>query len=643
MTDWSSLLNSEQCAAVTAPDGPLLVLAAAGTGKTRTLTYRVAFLMEQGVAPSEILLLTFTNRAAREMLERAEQLVGPAITHLWSGTFHHVCNRILRSYASRLGYSSGFVILDRDDANSLLGKCLKAVVSDTKHFPKKEVIASMIGKAANTQTDLLDIVRAATFKDPVNEEQILEIAHRYEQSKRETNAMDFDDLLTETLRLFRECPDVLERYARSFRYVLVDEYQDTNIIQSQLVDMLASHHRNIMAVGDDFQCIYSWRGADFRNIMEFPQRWQGCRIVKLERNYRSVPEVLSVANACISGNPEQFEKELRPVRGPSHRPMIAYLRDAQEQAQMVMRHVQRALQAGYKPTDIAVLYRSHFHVMELELAMRRQRMEYTLTSGQGVFESMHAKDVIAWLRMCNGGTDLFAFTRVMGLLQGVGPKTAEKLWQKLGATFDSSQEIQRLQLKSVMPKKAKEDWEVLDGLLAEYHREGLDNNGNRAVTRFLDAWYEAYLLRTYDNGEDRRDDVAAIAGQQLQRGVPVGQFLYDAALMTNLDAENMPSARQSSGVRLSTVHQAKGLEWPVVIVLWCNEEMFPSGRAIREGTEAEERRLFYVAVTRAKDELLLCVPSSRFMPGNSGTLYLRPSRFIKELPADLTERRYGLY
>ena len=643
MTDWSSLLNPEQCAAVTAPDGPLLVLAAAGTGKTRTLTYRVAFLMEQGVAPSEILLLTFTNRAAREMLERAEQLVGPAITHLWSGTFHHVCNRILRSYASRLGYSSGFVILDRDDANSLLGKCLKAVVSDTKHFPKKEVIASMIGKAANTQTDLLDIVRAATFKDPVNEEQILEIAHRYEQAKRETNAMDFDDLLTETLRLFRECPDVLERYARSFRYVLVDEYQDTNIIQSQLVDMLASYHRNIMAVGDDFQCIYSWRGADFRNIMEFPQRWQGCRIVKLERNYRSVPEVLSVANACISGNPEQFEKELRPVRGPSHRPMIAYLRDAQEQAQMVMRHVQRALQAGYKPTDIAVLYRSHFHVMELELAMRRQRMEYTLTSGQGVFESMHAKDVIAWLRMCNGGTDLFAFTRVMGLLQGVGPKTAEKLWQKLGATFDSSQEIQRLQLKSVMPKKAKEDWEVLDGLLAEYHREGLDNNGNRAVTRFLDAWYEAYLLRTYDNGEDRRDDVAAIAGQQLQRGVPVGQFLYDAALMTNLDAENMPSARQSSGVRLSTVHQAKGLEWPVVIVLWCNEEMFPSGRAIREGTEAEERRLFYVAVTRAKDELLLCVPSSRFMPGNSGTLYLRPSRFIKELPADLTERRYGLY
>lgn len=642
MTDWASLLNPEQCAAVTAPDGPLLVLAAAGTGKTRTLTYRVAYLMEQGVAPEEILLLTFTNRAAREMMERAEALVGPAIANLWSGTFHHVCHRILRAYAERLGYSRSFVILDRDDALSLLGKCLKAVVADPKHFPKKEVIAALIGKAANTQGDLRAEVEAATFKDPVNPEQVLEIARRYEEAKRETNAMDFDDLLTLTLRLLREHPDVLARYATRFRYVLVDEYQDTNTIQSQLVDLLASHHRNLMAVGDDFQCIYSWRGADFRNIMDFPKRWPGCAIVKLERNYRSVPEVLATANAVIAGNPDQFQKTLLPTRAAAGRkPLLAFLRNAEEQSQMVVRHIQRALQSGYRPQDIAVLYRSHFHVMELELTLRRLRIDYTLTSGQGVFESAHAKDVIAFLRMCSGGTDLFAFTRMMGLLPGVGPKTAERLWGKLGGQFDATRDTDRKQLLSLIPAKARPDWAAIDGLLGRYWEDNLEENGGKAILRFLDAWYEAYLQRTYDNADDRSADVAELAAQ-LPQGQRVAEFLYDVALMTNLDAENAQALKDNPGIHLSTVHQAKGLEWPVVIVLWCNEDMFPSAKALSEGDDAEERRLFYVAVTRAKDDLLLCAAATRFLPGNGGTLYLKPSRFVKELPNGLIDKRYGL-
>ncbi len=642
MTDWASLLNPEQCAAVTAPDGPLLVLAAAGTGKTRTLTYRVAYLMEQGVDPGEILLLTFTNRAAREMLERAEKLVGPAIANLWSGTFHHVCHRILRANAEALGYTRSFVILDRDDAQSLLGKCLKAVVADTKHFPKKEVVAALIGKVANTQGDLRAEVEAATFTDPVDPEQVLEIARRYEEAKREGNAMDFDDLLTLTLRLFRERPDVLARYAERFRYVLVDEYQDTNTVQSQLVDLLASRHRNLMAVGDDFQCIYSWRGADFRNIMGFPKRWAGCRIVKLERNYRSVPEVLSAANAVIAGNPEQFQKTLLPTRPDAGRkPLVAFLRNAAEQSQMVVRQVQRALQSGYRPQDIAVLYRSHFHVMELELELRRLRIDYTLTSGQGVFESAQAKDVIAFLRMCSGGADLFAFTRLMGLLPGVGPKTAERLWGKLGGRFDATRDTDRKQLLSLIPAKAREDWQTLDGLIGRYHEDGLEEDGGKAVIRFLDLWYEAYLRRTYDNAEDRAEDVAGLAAQ-FRKGERVAEFLYDVALMTNLDAENAQALKDAPGIHLSTIHQAKGLEWPVVIILWCNEEMFPSAKALREGDDAEERRLFYVAVTRAKDDLLLCVPSVRFLPGNGGTLYLRPSRFVKELPPNLITKRYGM-
>ena len=640
MTDWAKILNPEQLAAVTAGEGPTLVLAAAGTGKTRTLTHRVAWLLEQGEAPEGILLLTFTNRAAREMMERAQALAGPAIATLWSGTFHHVCHRILRREAPLLGYRRDFTILDRADALSLLNRGLKELVKDTKHFPKKEVIASLIGKAANTQADLKALMEGTLFEDPVDPAQLFAVAERYAEAKRENNALDFDDLLTLTLRLFREHPQVADFYAARFRHVLVDEYQDTNTIQAQLVDLLAARHRNLMAVGDDFQCIYSWRGADFRNIMDFPKRWPGCRIVKLERNYRSAPEILAVANATIAGNPEQFQKTLLPTRPPSGRkPLVAFLYDAAEQNQMVIRHVQRALQSGCRPQDIAILYRAHYHVMELELDLRRLRVPYTLTSGQGVFESQHAKDVVAYLRLCAGTVDAFAFARCMALLPGVGPKTVDRIWQRMGGFFDPADETARLKLLTLIPKKAQDDWRVIDGLLADFRRDGLDTRGGVAVRRFLDAWYGAYLRRTYDNADDRAQDVAALASQ-IADGRPVEDFLSEVALMSNVDAEASDPDRP--GIRLSTVHQAKGLEWPVVILIWCNEDLFPSAKAIMEDQAPEERRLFYVALTRAKDDLLICVPSHRRPPGG-GTVALFPSRFVKQLPPDLVSKRYGLY
>ena len=643
MTDWASLLNPEQCAAVTAPDGPLLVLAAAGTGKTRTLTYRVAYLMENGVRPENILLLTFTNRAAREMLERAEQLVGPAIATLWSGTFHHVCHRILRVYADRLGYTRSFVILDREDSLSLINKAIKALVSNVKEFPKKDVMAALIGKVANTEGDLAAEAAALSLETGAAPEQIVAVAERYQADKRAANAMDFDDLLTNTLKLLRQAPEVLARYAERFRYILVDEYQDTNTIQSQIVDLLASHHRNLMAVGDDFQCIYTWRGADFRNIMDFPKRWAGCQIIKLERNYRSVPEILSVANEVIAGNPEQFQKTLLPTRPAAGvKPLLAFLRDASEQSQMVIRQVQRLLADGLEPTDIAILYRSHYHVMELETELRRLQIDYVLTSGQGFYDSAHVKDTVSFLRLCSGTADLFAFTRVMGLLPGVGPKTAEKLWTKLGERFDAAQPPDRQALLTLMPKKARPDWELLDALLARYQEENLEFNGSKAVTLFQDAWYDRYLHRTYENAEERIEDLAALASQ-FGKNQSVGQFLYDVALMTNVDAESAQALADRPGLHLSTVHQAKGLEWPAVIVLWCNEDLFPSARAVKEGNEAEERRLFYVAVTRAKRSLLLCTPSYRFNPRTGERLYLKPSRFVKSLPESLVSKRYGMY
>ena len=643
MTDWASLLNPEQCAAVTAPDGPLLVLAAAGTGKTRTLTYRVAYLMENGVRPENILLLTFTNRAAREMLERAEQLVGPAIATLWSGTFHHVCHRILRVYADRLGYTRSFVILDREDSLSLINKAIKALVSNIKEFPKKDVMAALIGKVANTEGDLAAEAAALALETGAAPEQIVAVAERYQADKRAANAMDFDDLLTNTLKLLRQAPEVLARYAERFRYILVDEYQDTNTIQSQIVDLLASHHRNLMAVGDDFQCIYTWRGADFRNIMDFPKRWAGCQIIKLERNYRSVPEILSVANEVIAGNPEQFQKTLLPTRPAAGvKPLLAFLRDASEQSQMVIRQVQRLLADGLEPTDIAILYRSHYHVMELETELRRLQIDYVLTSGQGFYDSAHVKDTVSFLRLCSGTADLFAFTRVMGLLPGVGPKTAEKLWTKLGERFDAAQPPDRQALLALMPKKARPDWEVLDAILGRYQEENLEFNGSKAVTLFQDAWYDRYLHRAYENAEERIEDLAALASQ-FGKNQSVGQFLYDVALMTNVDAESAQALSDRPGLHLSTVHQAKGLEWPAVIVLWCNEELFPSARAVKEGNEAEERRLFYVAVTRAKRSLLLCTPSYRFNPRTGERLYLKPSRFVKALPESLVSKRYGMY
>lgn len=641
MTDWPSLLNPEQCAAATAPDGPLLVLAAAGTGKTRTLTYRVAYLTENGVPPERILLLTFTNRAAKEMLERAAQLVGPAIDSLWSGTFHHVCNRILRRHAPLVGYPQSFAILDRDAQLSLINRCIKATVSDPKTFLKKEVIASIIGKAANTRRTFADVIGEMTFREPISIADAITVAERYEAGKREAGAMDFDDLLVLTLRLFDEHPEVLRQYAERFRHVLVDEYQDTNLIQARLVDLLASVHRNIMAVGDDFQCIYSWRGADFRNIMEFPERWPGCRIIKLERNYRSTPEILAVANACIAGNRGQFEKTLRATRQGGRKPTAAMLQDADAQSQVVVRKIREALAKGYCEKDIAVLYRSHFHAMELEMTLKRLRMNYVITSGVGIFDSAHIKDTVAFLRLCSGTADIFSFGRVMGLLPGIGEKTADRLWTKLGSAFDPRRPEARAKLDSLIPAKAQAAWAPLSELIRAYVDEGLETNGNRAVTRFLDVWYDAYLQRAYDNADDRAADVAEFAAQ-FRRNEPVTEFLYEVALMTNVDAESAQAVRDAPAIHLSTVHQAKGLEWPVVIMLWCMEDMFPSAKALSEKIDdSEERRLFYVAVTRAKDDLTLCLPNRRRMP-NGATLYLKPSRFVKEIPARLLNTRYGI-
>jgi DNA helicase-2/ATP-dependent DNA helicase PcrA len=642
MTDYSKLLNAEQCEAATAGDGPLLVLAAAGTGKTRTLVYRVAYLVEKGVLPDSLLLLTFTNRAAREMLERAKEVAGDAVGNLWSGTFHHICNRFLRRFADRLGYRNDFTILDRDDSRTLIDQCIKDAVINKKEFPKKDVIASLIGSAANRACDIEDVLEACLDELKVDPLEIVKVANLYAKRKQEMGVMDFDDLLVNGLRLLTEHEEIRSFYQNKFRHVLVDEYQDTNLLQAKMVDILAGLNRNVMAVGDDFQCIYSWRGADFRNIMEFPKRWDGCRIVKLEQNYRSVPEVLEVANACIKGNPEQFQKTLRPTRKARNKPRVFFVRDGEEQAMTLLTLIRRYQDDGYNLRDMAVLYRAHFHSIELQIALARSHLPYIITSGVGVFEQAHVKDVVAFLRVCEIPADRMAFSRLLGMLGGVGEKTVDALWDKMGGVFNTRDPEQRAKLCAALKPAARGQWQEIDRLFEAYHRENLAESGGEVVQRFCDVFFHTYLYRVYENGEKREEDIRELA-LQIGKSASVPSFLQEVALLTNVDREYEKMAGEHADMlHLSTVHQAKGLEWPVVFVIWAAEGMFPSSRSVGESeNDAEERRLFYVAVTRAKDELILCAPEMR-RTRDGGVFFCKPSRFIKELPRGLTRESYGL-
>ncbi|MFH1475893.1 MAG: ATP-dependent helicase [Verrucomicrobiota bacterium] len=626
-------LNAEQLATVTAPDGPLFVLAAAGTGKTRTLVYRVAYLVQKGVDARRILLLTFTNRAAREMLERARALVGGSVGGLWGGTFHHMANRILRRHAHFLQYGLDFTILDHDDSITLIKACLSELKLKGKEFPKPEVVLSILSGAVNRRQDVRAAVEQRFETYPVDPAEVLRVLELYQKKKRAQNAMDFDDLLINGLRLFQEHADVLARYQEQFLYVLVDEYQDTNPIQADWVDLITMRHRNLLVVGDDFQSIYAWRGADYRNIMTFPERYPDTRTFKLETNYRSVPEILQLANHCIAGNPRQFQKVLRATRTAHHKPVLAILRDGGHQARYVVECLQRLRREGRAWRDLVVLYRAHYHAMELQMELARERIPYTVTSGVRFFEQTHIKDACSLLRILHNPGDELAFVRLMSLLPGVGGKTAGKIWRALGNRFTTCDAAQRQALHNSLPATAQTAWQAIAPILEKYATE-LKDDPAEIVFQFNKAFYDQYALDTFDDYERRMEDLQEVMNF-IADFESTEEFLNEVALVTNLDAEadRMDGIAKDS-LRLSTVHQAKGLEWNAVFVLWAADGMFPSSRAITEsGDDEEERRLFYVAVTRAKDELFLCVPAVRRAP-DGGAQFLSPSRFIAEIPPD---------
>jgi DNA helicase-2/ATP-dependent DNA helicase PcrA len=626
-------LNAEQLAVARAPDGPLLVLAAAGTGKTRTLVYRVAHLVQRGIEPRRILLLTFTNKAAREMLERAQKLVGPEVSALWSGTFHHLANRLLRRHANLVSYPADFTILDRDDSVTLMKKCRKELKFTNHQFPRAEVLMAVLSGAVNKRLAPQDAVNSYFGGHEVDPADVMKVLKLYAEKKRSQNAMDFDDLLVNGGELLRRSPDILQKYQEQFLYIMVDEYQDTNSLQSEMVDLLAVRHRNIMVVGDDFQSIYSWRGADFRNILTFPKRYPDARKFKLETNYRSVPEILAVANACMAGNPHQFQKILRPTRPPHHKPTFAILRDGAQQAQYVIEQARRLHDAGYAWSDMAVLYRAHYHAVELQLALAREKMPFVVMSGIRFFEQAHIKDVCALLRIMHNGRDEMAFARLMRLLPGVGEKTAARLWESAGKSFNFRQLAQRQVISRRIPEAGRKDWKNIAGLLKDYSSPAKHDPG-KIILRFIKDFYDEYLIETYDDYERRLEDLQGLV-DFLAEFESTEDFLNEVALVTNLDADldHMDGILRDA-LRLSTVHQAKGLEWRAVFILWAAEGMFPSSRSLNEaGGDEEERRLFYVAVTRAKDELFLCLPAMR-RDSDGGVNFLSPSRFLLEIPPE---------
>lgn len=678
--DYARELNPQQFAAVTAPPGPALVIAGAGAGKTRTLIFRVAYLLEQGIPAQNILLLTFTNKAAGEMMRRVADLLGSSLDALWGGTFHAVGNRVLRLHAERLGMRPDFTILDREDATDVLAACAGEVktASGDPCPAKPDVVAEMFSMAANMR---VPVDRMVALRYPSLEGHggyLLEVARCYAERKRQIGVVDFDDLLVLWLRLMEEQADVREHYQRRFQFILVDEYQDTNQLQSDLVDTLAARHHNLMVVGDDAQSIYSWRGANLENILCFADRHPKVTVYRIETNYRSTPEILETANAAIAPNTQQYVKQLTAVRGSGQRPVLVVCPNAEVQAQFVTQRVLELQEEGMALGHMAVLYRSHFHAMELQFELTRHRIPFSITSGIRFFEQAHIKDIAAALKWVWNPADEFSFKRLVRMLPGIGPKAAARLWTALvadgvlevrpplvspvvqaageqagewlpagvdaGDTAGAAPAVGgpacAVRLRRLVPlvqKKSLRAWAQFTATIEQVEAPPVRGDTAAMIRLLLEAFFADHVREAYTNPQSRLDELDQLATYGGQFAGPE-EFLSQMALMSNLEAEGEATGRERGEcLRLSSVHQAKGLEFDVVFVIMLCDGMFPSGRSLEtEEGEEEERRLFYVAITRARNELYLSYPQLR-TAGSAAPRWQQGSRFLQDIPPDLLE------
>jgi len=633
--EYEKELNEEQLNVVMSGNGPILVIAGAGSGKTRVVTYRVARLLEQGASPNSILLLTFTNKAAREMLHRVEHLIKTDTRYIWGGTFHHIGNMILRQHCELLGFKKSFTILDNEDTKDVIELAVKELKIDKKErrFPKAVLVKKILSYAINTMTTVEECIKEKYpfFIDIIDE--ITAVDKKYTEKKKAANSMDFDDLLYFWHKILSDNEHLRTHYAAVFSHILVDEYQDTNRIQAEIVDFMGLINRNVMVVGDDAQSIYSFRGANFQNILEFPKKYEEARTFMLESNYRSTPEILELANDSISQNKIQFLKNLKSMRGNGIIPVVTHLRDVMQQAEFVAQRVLELRDEGVALNQIAVLYRAHYHSMELQMELTRRDIPFEIRSGLRFFEQAHIKDVVSFLRVMNNVYDEVSWKRMLKLFPRIGNKTAEHIYEYMKACPDPVNIFISKNIVEHFKGIQKETIEVWSKLFNELRTLLNEEALSDMISAVLKHGYMEYIKYNYPNPESRLEDIGQLANFSTQYQ-SLDDFLSELSLLSGVSGEEIVSAdMDDEKIILSTIHQAKGLEWKAVFVIWCAEGRFPNPKAIEEGNDEEERRLFYVASTRAMDELYLCYPILTF-DKQVGHVVLRPSRFISELKSN---------
>ncbi|MCB2205862.1 ATP-dependent helicase [bacterium] len=618
-------LNEAQYDAATHLEGPALVVAGAGTGKTRTLTYRVARLIEQGVRPESLLLLTFTRKAAREMLRRASLLLDERTERVSGGTFHSFANSILRRYAGEVGYSSEFTILDQGDSEDVINvlRTRLGLSSRQKRFPKKQTLLRMYSASVNTLTPI-DLVIAKDF--PQFSEQIEDIeklAQAYVAYKRQNNVMDYDDLLVNLVTLMEKHEGIRRKLSETYRYIMVDEYQDTNRLQARIVRQLSAEHGNVMVVGDDSQSIYSFRGANFRNIMDFPKEFDDTKVITLEENYRSTQPILNFTNEIIRLAAEKYSKELYTRRDEGMTPALIAMEGENTQSRFIAQQILDLREEGVALKEIAVLFRAGYHSFDLEIELARANIPYVKFGGLKLMETAHIKDMLAYLRIVENPKDIISWTRVLLLCDGVGPVSAERVTDAIMGGMNPLRESADDRVQQLV--RGKEIPVMLDVL-----RDIANPNvapGDK-VERLL-RYYTPILKSRYDDHPKRLKDLEmfqTIAERYGQLNI----MLTDMALEPpNESVEDLlPDGNEDEYVTLSTIHSAKGLEWNSVFVMYLVDGRFPVSAAA-ESMESmeEERRLFYVACTRAKQRLYLTYPTNIYDRA-TGTILSKPSRFI---------------
>ncbi len=636
--DYQKELNAEQLHVVTDGEGHVLVLAGAGSGKTRTIVYRVAFLIERGVSPDNILLVTFTNKAAKGMLFRVERLLGAFPKGLWGGTFHHVANLLLRKYAPAIGFQPNFTILDDEDSRDLVGIIVKDLAIDPKkqRFPSSAVVQNIMSLAQNTQISMEALIETRFPHFLKILDKLSAIQKAYAERKRKNNLMDFDDLLVHLAALLERDEKVRERLANQFRYILVDEYQDTNKLQATIIRLLSSKHHNLLVVGDDAQSIYSFRGADISNILDFPKQFSDVTIHKLEKNYRSTQPILDLANAVIAQNIEQYRKRLVHVKEGKVHPALVPAASPKQEAEFIAEMILQLRDEGIPLNKMAVLFRAAFQSQTVEFELTRRDIPYEYRGGVRFFERSHIKDVIAFLKVLSNPNDEVAWLRVLNLQVGIGSQTASVIYDQL---------IKQQNLPQVLatfvpnlPPRAQAGWKSAQRTFAKLLTQDYAHDPAPLIDSITKNDYREYLINQFPNFEERLEDLKQLAvfAEQYQS---LEKFLAEVSLQESFGIAGAgESSTDDEAIVLSTIHQAKGLEWEAVFVIHLIEPGFPNAKALQEekGLE-EERRLFYVAVTRAMTHLFLSYPIAADYRLMSMRMH-EPSRFLREIDEGLLEK-----